>query len=557
MSVRAGFEVQQQRRHFSIPLQPSIFQVQSDNVAQLNQSHFRGIAGVRCRPMRSSGVAALGTGKQITCFYTDSMNLPDRVPNEVWLEILENFHVYDKSTIQNFSLTCRTFRKISRPRIFSDLRFTPYCRGRGATLLLPSPAGVDRRLEPLDFVFSPDVAPLVRSCNIWAREPRDLPEWTFSTDNPYFLLDALFNRLPRLAGLQRLHASHIHFTQARIDMLCSLPSLSEVHPAWCPVTPGEHIEPTSSALRITNFDIVHDKDEHGDDHWIPLLHPDHLRVFRADFNPCFMGKTIHAIPRFPNVYKFVTTMNLPTLSENLAILSKFPAVRLLKVQGNLSDLIAHIQALCGNNVTSFHAEFNKIDNTALNKLFGLLPRLTELTIRLIVSSTSRLFKREIYDPRKLPDNVVVDGRSGDEIRTDFRPSAFFIKFADAPFIPPGLEHLAISWQCYEEFYDQFSAYKLPDFPQLRDALVARSPGLKWLWLNGLYFMFEWRDPMPDGTIREFATKNFSAQYFFASGLMLTFRCSGDLRARPTRGNLSRLGLGLGLLAAKSLDEGWK
>jgi hypothetical protein len=82
-------------------------------------------------------------------------------------------------------------------------------------------------------------------------------------------------------------------------------------------------------------------------------------------------------------------------------------------------LTAHIQALRGNNITSFHAEFNKIDNTALNKLFEL-PRLTELTIRLIVSSTSRLFKREIYDPRKLPDDVVVDGRFGDEIRTDFR-----------------------------------------------------------------------------------------------------------------------------------------
>ncbi|KAJ7826304.1 hypothetical protein B0H14DRAFT_2595929 [Mycena olivaceomarginata] len=209
-------------------------------------------------------------------------------------------------------------------------------------------------------------------------------------------------------------------------------------------------------------------------------------------------------------------------------LSTTPLTRLyITERCSLSDLTAHIQALRGNNITSFHVEFNKIDNTALNKLFELLPRLTELTIRLIVSSTSRLFKREIYDPRKLPDDVVVDGRF-----------AFCIlhKLADAPlgFIPPGLEHLAISWQCYEEFYDQLSAYKLPDFPQLRDALVARCPGLKWLCLNGLYFMFEWRDPMPDGTVREFATKNFSAQYFFASGLMLTFRCGEDLRAGPVQ-----------------------
>jgi hypothetical protein len=60
-----------------------------------------------------------------------------------------------------------------------------------------------------------------------------------------------------------------------------------------------------------------------------------------------------------------------------------------------------------------------------------------------------------------------------------------------------------------------SAYKVPDFPQLRDALVARCPGLNWLWLNGIYFRFEWRDPMPDGTVREFTAKNFSTHPIFS------------------------------------------
>jgi hypothetical protein len=82
--------------------------------------------------------------------------------------------------------------------------------------------------------------------------------------------------------------------------------------------------------------------------------------------------------------------------------------------------------------------------------------------------------------------------------------------------PPSLTRVGISWECYEEFYNELSAYIVPDFPKLRDALVARCPELNWLWFDGYYFMFEWRNPMPDGTVKEASEKDFST-------------CSGRLR----------------------------
>ncbi|KAJ7921514.1 hypothetical protein B0H13DRAFT_2318410 [Mycena leptocephala] len=174
-----------------------------------------------------------------------------RVPNELWGEVLQNVDEYDKSTFKSFSLTCRAFCGISRPRLFSDIRFTPYAIGRTCPALLPSPSEVDRRIERLDFLCSGEIAPLVRSCHISAYEPPyGSNESSFSTDTPYILLDALFERLVRFTGLRRLSAFRIPFTQARVDILFRLPHLSYLDVNSCTVTPGGHIQPSAQASII-------------------------------------------------------------------------------------------------------------------------------------------------------------------------------------------------------------------------------------------------------------------------------------------------------------------
>jgi hypothetical protein len=83
-------------------------------------------------------------------------------------------------------------------------------------------------------------------------------------------------------------------------------------------------------------------------------------------------------------------------------------------------------------------------------------------------------------------------------------SKFFIAPGDAAIFPPSLTRLGISWECYE-----LSAYRVPEFPKLRDALTARCRELDWIWFDGYYFMFEWRGPMPDGTVKGVSEKDFS------------------------------------------------
>ncbi|KAF8155016.1 hypothetical protein K438DRAFT_2026556 [Mycena galopus ATCC 62051] len=486
------------------------------------------------------------------------MAFSGRVPAEVWAEILGNVSEYDSPTFQNFSLTCRAFLPMSRPFLFSSIRFTPYRNGGKGSPLLPSPSEVDLRLERLDFLCSPEIAPVVRFCRISADPYRDSDKWSFFTDTPYILLDAVFQRLGNFTGLQKLHASKIHFTQVGLDNLCKLSNLFELDLFHCPAAPGARIEPSPRALRISNFSIYHDsktKSGQADDYWFPMLQPDQLRVLTSNFA---LGRTVHALRSFNNVHTLKATMHSPTPAQYLTIMSKFPALRTLKLHGKglqsdglaptvavfplleeyygphealpfflaattlrrvqtecggAEDLSIRIQGIQGRNITSLNVKIGAFNTTAFNKIVELLPRLTQLLITTGVSDLDRMFTRMIYDPRKLPNDVVVDGRFGDEVRTGFKPSTFFLKLASVPFLPPALERLAICWDCYDdESCFELSAYKVPDFPQLRDALVARCPGLTWLWLHGIYFRFEWRDPMPDGTVKEFTAKNFTDSY---------------------------------------------
>ncbi|KAJ6479601.1 hypothetical protein C8R45DRAFT_1155614 [Mycena sanguinolenta] len=465
-----------------------------------------------------------------------------RVPNELWCEVLESVGEYDRSTGESFSLTCRAFCGITRARLFSKIRFTPYFIDSKGRALLPSPSEVDRRIERLDFLSSPGVASFRK-------------DWTFSTDTPYVLLDALFKRLVLFTSLQGRDLSHIILTQARVNILFRLPHLSQLHVFRCAI--DELVELSPQGLHLSGFRPVHDaKLDHGEDYWIPALHPDHLCVLAMRF----VARAVHSIPSFPNVHKLTALIHDSdtTPSQNLTIMSKFPSVRILTLSGKefaaesvpvqpravflrLEEYYGHchalslfvvatplrrvriecagpkafltrIQAVSGLEITSLNAKFNELDNAAFNKIVKFLPQLTELLLTIAVSDTSRLFKREIYDGRKLPKDEVVDGRLGDWIRSEFLVSTFFLKLSTAPSLPSKLERLAINWGCYEAFFDELSAYKLPVFPRMRDAFVVRCPRLTWLWFNGIYFMYEWRDPMPDGKVKEYIGKNYMDAY---------------------------------------------
>ncbi|KAJ7185931.1 hypothetical protein C8R46DRAFT_1289352 [Mycena filopes] len=495
------------------------------------------------------------------------MGAEERVPGELWLEILGNLREYaDRKTLSNFSVASHTFRSAALPLLFHKFRFTPYYIASKATLLLPSPTKIDQHLERLAFWTSPEIAPFVRYCDISAKEERygettQKAEWSLSTDTPYTLLDALFERLAQFTGLKQLRAHHIHFTQARVDILCRLPILPfELGIHRCSVAPGERIDPSPHGLRVSNFTLWHSHhSDDGGDHWIPLLHPEHLHSLNTDFDPRCMGRP-DAIPFFPNVHRLTAKLH-PTPSQNQIILSKFPAIRILKIEGKpgdlspgisaqtppilpllreysgphqilpmltpaatlahlrtsqciRADLITTLRGMGTNSIVSFHMKFSHLNSATFTTLVELLPHLTELVIHITVNTTEPLFGRDLWDLRKfkLKGDEIVDGEYGDNLRVDFKPSTFFRGLSNITALPSGLERLAISWECYrDECYGQRSAYRLPKFDQLRDTLVERCPRLNWVFFHGYYCRFQWQIT-PDGAVKEETKTKFLEAY---------------------------------------------
>ncbi|KAJ7735722.1 hypothetical protein B0H16DRAFT_1731145 [Mycena metata] len=404
-------------------------------------------------------------------------------------------------------------------------------------LRLPSSTIVDRLLERLDFWSSPEIAPFT--------------DWILSTDSPYILLDAVFDRLLHFTGLRRLHTHNVHFTQTKVDILCHLPILTELDIFLGSVAPGNPIDSLPQALRVSDFAVFYPRSTQPENiPWIPLLHPENLHSLRADLSPRLLGAAVEAIPSFTNVHTL--EIPLPASGQNLSILAKFPAVRVLKVNAKKNgpsvgshprapptfpllreytgpyqllpilipvatlthlrvsncshkDFITMLRAIGRpNSITSFHAEFSQFTTAAFLALLELLPRLAELAIRTVFDSIHSMFLRESYDDLKLKDDEIVDGRHAP-------PSTFFLALPTFSTLPPNLERLAISWECYDLHMDELVAYRLPKFEQLRDALLIKCPRLTWLYVDGYYFMHQWRTT-PEGVAKEETATNFLDAY---------------------------------------------
>ncbi|KAJ7185779.1 hypothetical protein C8R46DRAFT_386187 [Mycena filopes] len=488
------------------------------------------------------------------------MGAEERVPNELWLEVLKNLQENaDRGTLSNFSVASRAFRSLAFPSLFSKFHFsTPYYIATKGTLLLPSPTKIDQHMERLAFWTSPEVAPFVRQCHISAHkehhgEAEEKTEWAFSTDTPYMLLDAVFQRLAQFTGLKQLHANDIHFTQARVDIICRLPITPfRLNIYGGSVAPGEHIDPSPHTLRVSHFILLS-----GGVHWIPLLHPESLHSLATAFDPRVIGST-DAIPIFPNVRTLTTKLH-PTSSQNRAILCKFPGVRVLNIAETIGDLslgisaqtppilrllreyygphqvlrmltpaatlthlrtsecshmglVTTLRGIGPNRIVSFHARFSLFDSAILSTLVELLPHLTKFAIDIVVATIEPWFARGRRDRSQyeLKDDEILVGQFGDTCRVDFQPSTFFLALSNTPAFPSGLERLAISWKCYDchPSLDQMSAYRLPKFEQLRDKLVERCPRLAWVFFHGYYYKYEWQIT-PDGLVKEETKTTFS------------------------------------------------
>ncbi|KAJ7149259.1 hypothetical protein C8R43DRAFT_1193010 [Mycena crocata] len=472
----------------------------------------------------------------------------NRVPNELWLE---TFQYLPKDILKHVSMTSRTFYRISRHLLFDKFLFHPYTVDISGAVLLPEAQKLEHSLDRLNFWCSEDVAPLVRSCiiNPWRHgdSGTGYATWKFSeTDSPYILLARFFELLPRFTGMQRLHAFRVHFTQSGVANVCCLPSLDCLRINMCEVAPGQCIDPSSLSLRVSNFYARQYTSSRAKiDHWIRLLDPNQLRELDVMGYPFTYVEGICAVPSFPRVRTLMLTMDPSTPSQNLAILSRFPAVevftrrfrtdpsdvddprvepvaitgppmpslRRLRIYGcDPDDVMIHLDTLrIPSTVTSLEIFFHDFDLPTLAALCGFFPQLTELWVSVHVW----LDEEDV--------SVLQDG-------VNTQAASFFRALANDPPLPPTLRHLALSWQFSYDIADDVvdpTSGGDPPLTALRDVVVARCPALTTLWLNGGDYVLQWWK-WRDGTVEEYtAQTRADAKIFHAD-----FRGFWDSRNAP-------------------------
>ncbi|KAJ6518285.1 hypothetical protein C8R47DRAFT_1312714 [Mycena vitilis] len=457
--------------------------------------------------------------------------MSSKVPDELWLE---TFTSMSHETLRSVSLTHHDFCRITRPLLFTHFDFHPYAAGTNSALLLPPAVEVAKALDCLEFWSSDEIAPLVRSCDV---TPMSQGPFYEKPTEPYVLLDAFFERILRFTGLQRLTTSWVEFSSMAMSNLCRMPSLTNLYIERCRAERGEP-EPVPQALSLSSFSIHHGlRRNDGLSHWVPSLHPQHLRELDLSCNPCVFGD-IETIPTFPLVHRLSMAMNLATMVRNRAIMAKFPAVRVFTMHGwgSLEDgsqpaarhhntpfpaleeyigtyktlslflapannitrvtivdgivhgVIAQLERADSiANITAFRADFGETTNILqLCALFSLLPRLTAL--RLCISTGN---------PYGAP---------------------FFHALADTAGLPPTLEHLALSWAFDQWIFDLNGFVSrppsaTPDQVHLRDAFLARCPALKTMWFDGHTFLYHWRKGIDRPGVQVFANNPDAARPF--------------------------------------------
>ncbi|KAJ7118500.1 hypothetical protein C8R43DRAFT_1137248 [Mycena crocata] len=130
------------------------------------------------------------------------------MPPELWLKVFAHIPLY---LLPSVTLTCRSFRSLAQPLLFTTISTHPE-DSRGTQTAKYRKRVADR----VEFFFSPQISLTVRSCKISPPSPE---EDGFPDD---ILIDYIFDTLSKLPNLRVLDCRHIRLTPKRLAILQSL-----------------------------------------------------------------------------------------------------------------------------------------------------------------------------------------------------------------------------------------------------------------------------------------------------------------------------------------------
>ncbi|KAF7348711.1 hypothetical protein MVEN_01390000 [Mycena venus] len=442
------------------------------------------------------------------------MDLSYRFPNELWLEVFAHLPL---DALRNLSSTRRALYDIARPLDFTDFRLYFYQYD-----LQPPKEKLDDALERLSFWSSPRIAPLVRSCTAtW-----NMYRWHGSaqvedTGSAHVLVNTFFERLPLFTGLQRLYTDRVQFTQTGIVNLCALPALTHAEFTSSRVAAGEHLDPSSSTLRVATFITRFD---YMNDFWIALLSHDILRELKLSDNHALADSKV---PPFPNVHTLTVSDISMRGREISSILTKFPAVRIFSTDytGVLRDMTPMQESSIFPVLQEYTGAYQNlhifVQRTSLTHITlesgypfrNLLPELHGVTaLRNITSLTARFSTsvEDMFDEAEI-NTIFTFFPCLSELQLSLLPDAeddggftpqatsFLQMLATMTSLPSTLKSLSLDWDFPYQYGSTDSAKGndpaapdpalIPDFTRLRNKLMAKCPSLTYLFLDGYHFLF--------------------------------------------------------------------
>jgi len=267
------------------------------------------------------------------------LNIPpyQRIPNEIWLEILGQLPQGDHA---NVKLSSRMLLPVSRTLQFQIFKFYPYdidYRTLQPQRVAQSDEDIIAALGRLEFWASEEIAHFVRRISLepWCRP--ELGSTLASSDSANYdtVVNTFFQKISLFVNLQTLDCFRIAFPQSSLQQLSQLSVLKELLIERCDISMAD---PPSSLLRLKCLKFQHPTGTHeqleaeGAHRWLrfidlpklqslKLLSPRGTTVFFYDLATVGVMSSLRALDiSFGNA--------IPTLL--IPILMMAPALEILK-----------------------------------------------------------------------------------------------------------------------------------------------------------------------------------------------------------------------------------
>jgi hypothetical protein len=317
-----------------------------------------------------------------------------RLLPELWLMLLEHLSFHD---IENVSLTCRDMCFLVQPLLFRHVHICiapplPLEEGprkkqqQRSRERIAYAAGLCKQLA---FYRTPRIASAIRGFKYFGSSSEKLNK---------VMSEAVFDLLLLLPNLYMFTCEHTSLTATSLKAIQGIPALSSLVLSKCSLSTVDGI----SRLPLRRLDL---NNNHGDNEWALLLHPEHLqhlritsshlpdqihsmrglRMLNVHTNPLCILDCIPFLEQCPclEVLSFVSSLYFPRAQPKF---TPSPSPDLLSSLVSFHGPAEHLQIFCRGKSLKHVSLWSYVEGPAqlphrLRELSEIAPQLQSVTVR--------------------------------------------------------------------------------------------------------------------------------------------------------------------------------